>query len=117
MMTIAEDIGRLEAALEEDPSDVETRMVLADAYEEAGEQSLADTNRWMVRWGRYPRKKEGWYYFFANPPKGDHCYLGDLAVRMRADPEGRSPPAYTSQKKAVESLDEELSKTGHPCLF
>jgi len=65
-MTLATDLDALHAALDADPSDQDTRRVLADWYEDAGDMVMANGLRWMAGGDMSSEKPEMW---MANGPR------------------------------------------------
>lgn len=74
-MTMTADIDDLHAALDDDPSDQVTRLVLADAYDDAGDEAMADGLRWIVRDGCAPRCVSASVYFDLDLGPGDRVWL------------------------------------------
>lgn len=57
----------LNLALDADPSDADTRCVLADWYEERGMDEDADRERWLAGAGKWPHQGVDFWHWF-----GDH---------------------------------------------
>src|SRR4051812_25982618 len=57
------DETALNATLDADPSDVTTRLVLSDLYEEAGRAEDAERERWLAAVGKWPRPCAGGTYW------------------------------------------------------
>jgi hypothetical protein len=53
---MAADIEAMERVLDSEPGNWEQRLVLADAYEEAGDEAMAFAQRWMAAKRRKPFK-------------------------------------------------------------
>jgi len=64
------DEQALNAALDADPSDTTTRLVLADWYEENGRDGDAERERWLARMGKWPtyRYSRGVFAYFPDLP-------------------------------------------------
>lgn len=57
---MTDDIARLEASLEADPYDWDLRLILADAYEEAGDSGRGRYLRWSSALKKCPVKPKEW---------------------------------------------------------
>jgi hypothetical protein len=77
------------------PNDWQLRAVLADWYEEAGQQHVADCLRWMVEHRKRPyRSTSGTYHWF----NADR-------VTLASDPESDIPEAVYLQMQGGEGLE------------
>ena len=109
------DSKALEAILERKPEDQETRLILADAYDDVGDP-LAVTLRWMDQNGRYPSlvgREVDWYPESGTTP--EHllsCILpNEIFVQLSKSLGQRG--CYTSVKAATEDLHRVLSKCNY----
>jgi len=82
------------AALSGDPNDWTTRSILADLFEEAGEQDRADCMRWTIAQRKRPsRSTDGQFHWF-----------NQKTVNVKMDPESDIPDAIYTRMKAKEGL-------------
>ena len=93
MMSVAMDIQlaiqAMQGDLDGNPADWGLRLVLADAYEDAGDLKRAELQRWLVRYERHPVKYEwwSWYHEVAMTHSSPACIphgLFKLTVRWSA---------------------------------
>ena len=101
------DIEYLEAILEDHPENHETRLILADLYDDIG-HPLADTLRWMAQNGRCPSLFVGeadWYLGFEET---EHKHLFPHMLPYKIFSKLRQQGCYTSVKAATEDLHEAL---------
>ena len=104
-------LDTLYEGLTQTPDDWQLRNVLADWYEEAGQQDVADCLRWMVQTHKRPyRSTSGAYHWFhaervttASDPESD---LPESVYRNMSGPEGleRVFRNYDSLKAADEDF-------------
>jgi hypothetical protein len=88
------DLESLYETLSRAPNDWETRGILADWYEDAGQQAVAEALRWMVRERKRPYSAQGRSYHWFN------------AVRVSTDSDSESdlPEPLYLQLTAREGL-------------
>lgn len=85
----------LYAGLDGDPNDWTTRGILADLFEDEGEQDRADCLRWTIRHRKRPdRSDNGTYHWF-----------NEETVNVDQDPESDIPAAIYTRMRAAEGLD------------
>jgi hypothetical protein len=114
------DIDSLHATLDADPSDQETRRVLADAYDDAGNAVMADGLRWMAERDRHPlriagewewvqERNERWARAFPSP--SDLPAWIALGIGGRATEQyGSVVTSYPTRRAAEEALCRALAQ-------
>jgi hypothetical protein len=77
------------------PNDWDTRAILADWYEESGQQFAADSIHWMIARQKRPYKSTAGTFHWFNAER----------VTTAADPESDIPEAVYKQMKGKEGLE------------
>jgi uncharacterized protein (TIGR02996 family) len=85
----------LYAGLDQSPDDWEARAVLADWFEEAGRQAVADAVRWMVARRKRPYRSTSGAYHWFNAGR----------VTTASDPESDLPDAVYQLLQGKEGLE------------
>lgn len=124
-MSITGHIGHCHRVLDETPDDWDTRLMLADLLDEAGETEFAECQRWMVENERYPLywgvQPVSWEWNFygewrKNEPLIVHWLLPH-AIGKHLVPEGEYMEviviiAYPTRLEAEQELSDALVKAG-----
>ena len=105
MTTDLLDCEAMNVALDLDPSDQDTRRVLADWYEEDGDAAMADGLRWMAENGRYAVRLYGEWSWWSFRAAGHPASLPLWVHRQTTNPSN-----YPSRRAAEESLCRALAK-------
>lgn len=119
-------MNRIEAWLDQRPDDWEARLVLSDAYEEAGDLSRARFHRWAAlnrscpKFTAYFGQDWGWYYFALSDDRLDTATLGtelfmELMYRHRR-PEVDTNRPFATRLEAEDCLRTLLEKKDYPPL-
>lgn len=108
----------------QNPDDWETRLVLADFYEELGEDKLAFGQRWQVKNKRFalnysnpPNKDAEWQWYFWDDGHRDVFDPNDLKLPVFTKVVGFTGAGwedYDSQPEADEALATWLHEAGVP---
>lgn len=117
MTTTSQDCEALHAALDLDPSDQDTRRVLADWYEDAGVMVMADGLRWVADCEAFPEYRPPpsipWAWRRRGRYEGKHCDVD--APFFDAMPCGDITPSsplrvYPSRREAESALCRALAE-------
>jgi len=99
--TTSADIERLHRALDKRPHEQMLRLLLADAYEEAGDESAAECLRWMAKKDRHPLELKGVW------PSGNWQWWNPEQYNLAEPQYNHLPPSlwYQLQNAGDESID------------
>lgn len=71
------DEQKLVMHLDRHPDDFDTRLILADLFEETGREGLAQVQRWLVKHKKYPCLfLKNWYWWEISYPEHRHAEIG-----------------------------------------
>lgn len=118
-------VVKLHARLDEQPNDWNTRLVLADRYEELGDDDRARFQRWTVRNKRRPglcqqdvlgpisTYSTGWAYFRSTTREAlvEVCLGAELWIQLLLGPKLIS---YSTRREAEDRLADKLKAHGYP---
>jgi hypothetical protein len=113
------DLAAIHAHLDLFPEDWETRLILADLYEDLGDTNRSEMQKWLVKYEKRPCSPElrikFWLTLSENEPMWTWYGGGEIDPKSAISSEFYGSTSFTSRQEAEEDLMWLLDK--HPEKF